>query len=302
MLRLTVAGYAPPASSHSRALDRFRRRLEGMAPRVDVEIVWNVVDMGRAVGDLLGLVEGGDFTICYLSTSYLTDRVPELALVDTPYRFQDLASAHSALDGEAGRILSEATSSATGLEVLGYWDNGFRHLTNRLREVRRVEDCSAMRIRVQPSPIHERMVGLWGAVPVPTDLWEGIDLIASGAVDAQENPLSNTVAYGIDRHHRHVSLTGHLYGARGLYANRNAVHSWPSEARRAIEDAARDAIEWQRVAAAHEEAEIVNRLRRDGAMVVELTEPELATFSVAVAPLREEIDASLPPEILGALK
>jgi TRAP-type C4-dicarboxylate transport system substrate-binding protein len=301
VLRLTVAGYAPEDSSHSRALDLFRRRLEEIAPDIVVEIVWDIVDMGRPVGDLIGLVERGDFTLCYLSTSYLTDRVSELALMDTPFRFEDLASAHRTLDGSAGSILSEATSKATGLEVLGYWDNGFRHLTNRLRDVRRPEDCSGMRIRVQPSVIHERMIELWGAVPVPTDLKDGIDLIASGGVDAQENPLANTVAYGIEGHHRHVSLTGHVYGARGLYANQDAVRGWSSVSRRAIEEALRDAIAWQRVAAAEEEAAILNSLRRNGVEVVELTDSERAEFSAAVAPLRADVDAQLPQELLEAV-
>ena len=296
-----MAGYAPEDSSHSRALDRFRRRLEEIAPDIVVEIVWDIVDMGRPVGDLIGLVERGDFTLCYLSTSYLTDRVPELALVDTPYRFEDLASAHRTLDGAAGRILSAATSKATGLEVLGYWDNGFRHLTNRLREVRHPEDCSGMRVRVQPSVIHERMIELWGAVPVATDLKDGIDLIASGGVDAQENPLANTVAYGIQAHHRHISLTGHVYGARGLYANRDAVRGWSSVSRRAINEALGDAIAWQRIAAAEEETAILNSLRRDGVEVVELTDAERADFSEALTPLRADVDASLPQGLLEAV-
>ena len=52
------------------------------------------------------------------------------------------------------------------------------------------------------------------------ELSEGIQMISRLDVDAQENPLANTVAYGVDRVHRHITMTGHLYGARGLFAHR----------------------------------------------------------------------------------
>lgn len=299
---IRVAGYAPSTSTHSGALDLFRRSVEERSPETAVEIVWNIVEVGRPVGDLLGLVESGDLTMCYLSTSYLTERVPELAFIDTPYRFASLAAAHQALDGHAGRILSERTVAATGLEVLGYWDNGYRHLSNRLREVRQPKDCAGMTVRVQPSPIHQRMIELWGATPVPTDLKEGISLIASGGVDAQENPLSNTVAYGVDRHHPHITLTRHVYGARGVYANADQVRSWPAGLREVVAGAVRDAVTWQRRAAAEEEDGLVETLRRQGSAIVSLSDDELGAFAAPLRTLRAEIDAALPPNLLEATR
>lgn len=297
---ITAGGYAPPGSSHTLALERFRTALETSSPGAEVRITPNVLDLGVKAADLLDLVEAGELTLCYFSTSYLVERVPELALIDTPFRFADLGAAHAALDGPAGAFLSERTEGATGFRVLGYWDNGFRHLTNGLRTVRVPADCADLRVRVQPSPIHERMIELWGAVPVPTDLQEGIEMIANGAVDAQENPLSNTVAYGIDAFHGHVSLTGHVYGARGVYAHAPTVDAWPDGIRTAVTAAIRDAIGWQREAAAADERSIADRLRTQGSEVVELTASERAAFAQAVEPLRGEIDRSLPDDLLSA--
>jgi TRAP-type C4-dicarboxylate transport system substrate-binding protein len=222
-----------------------------------------------------------------------------LALLDTPFRFPDLHGAHAALDGEIGRLLSEVIAEVTGFDVLGFWDNGFRHLTNRLRPIRSPEDCIGMRVRVQPSPIHERMIELWGAIPVPIDLQEGIEMIASGQVDAQENPLANTVAYGVDRHHHHLTLSAHVYGARAVLVNRAAFNSWDDQLRDAVREATRSAIAWQRAAAANAETAIATRLRAEGLDVIELTHDDRDAFAAALKPLRDEIDRGLPRELLS---
>ena len=70
-------------------------------------------------------------------------------------------------------------------------------------------------------------LALLGAVPVPTDLKDLLPAIAEGRVDAHENPLENIHTYGIHRHHPFVSLTGHFYGVRGLYANAAAFAAFP---------------------------------------------------------------------------
>jgi TRAP-type C4-dicarboxylate transport system substrate-binding protein len=294
MIRMTVAGYAPSTSTHSLALGRFRDELQATMPDIDTRIEWNVLDHGHTAGDLLDMVEAGRVTLCYFSTSYLVDRVPELAVIDMPFRFTDLEHAHAALDGELGLTLSESTEARTNFHVFGYWDNGFRHLTNRLRAVHSPSDCEGLRVRIQPSRIHERMVELWGAVPVPTDLERGIELIKRGEVDAQENPLANTMAYGLAPFHPHVSLTGHVYGARGLYAHAPTVRRWPSDVVERIAAALRAAIAWQRTSAAAEEAALRDELEREGADIVALEPSEREAFRRSAEPLYEELRQELP--------
>ena len=44
--------------------------------------------------------------MCYFSSSYLGNRVPELNVLETPFLFPDLATAHQALDGDLGSARS----------------------------------------------------------------------------------------------------------------------------------------------------------------------------------------------------
>ena len=49
-------------------------------------------------------------TLGYQSSSYLTDRVPELGFVDLPFLFERTDAARAAMDGELGRFLAGARS------------------------------------------------------------------------------------------------------------------------------------------------------------------------------------------------
>jgi TRAP-type transport system periplasmic protein len=277
--KLWIGGYGPRESAHGDGLDAFKRAVEeGTNDEVEVEVTWNIMDEGRPNTDLFDLVEAGEMFMCYFSSSYLGDRVPELNVLETPFLFADLASAHRALDGELGEALARAVRATTGFEVLGFWDNGFRHMTNRLRPIRTPEDCRGMKVRLQPNAIHEELMRSWGAIPVAVELSAGIQLISSLEVDAQENPLANTVAYGVDLVHRHVTMTGHLYGARGLFSHRQTWEDIEPGLRDVVSKATRSAIDVQRRAAAAMESTLRARLEDDGVEFVDLTDVERSVF------------------------
>ena len=296
---IRIGGYAPRDSSHGEAVAHLVEQLDRtIGDLLEIEVVWNILDLGRPASDLLELVGAGELTLCYFSSSYLGDRVPELNVLEVPFLFDTLGAAHRALDGGLGRRLTRATEAVTPFAVLGYWDNGFRHFTNRLRPVHGPDDCAGMRVRLQPNRLHEAMIQAWGAIPVAVELSEGVRLIKSGEVDAQENPLANTVAYGVDRVHQHVTMTGHLYGARGLYAHRPTVQAWPSEIAAAVAAAVRSAISFQRQAAAAREAELRRALEAAGTQFVDLEPAERDLFRRATARVTDDARSLLGSDLM----
>lgn len=293
-LRIAVGGYAPAGSTHSQALAHFAGRLRSrIGEQVEVDVLDNVMDLGRPATDLFRMVESGELLWCYFSASYLGPRVPEQNAVDVPFLFDDLAAAHRALDGDFGACLAAATERQTPYEVLGYWDNGFRHLTNRLRPVRRPADLAGMTVRVQPNATHEAMIEAWGAVPVGVELSEAIRLINDGEVEAQENPLANTAAYGVDRLHLHVTMSGHLYGPRGIYANPASLAALPDEVEEAVRAAVAEAVDFQRAIAADHELELRARFEAAGLLFVDLDPDERAEFVEATTAVIERARADL---------
>src|SRR5215475_11299628 len=222
-----MGGYGPASTGFSRALKFIGDRLVAeFGDRVEIKYVWNIMDLGYKAEDILWLVEHGLLTLGYQSSSYLTDRIPELGVLDLPFLFGTMQGARAAIDGALGRTLAAKIEEQADYRILGFFENGFRHLSNRVRPVRTPADLAGMRIRVLPSKIQERTFELMGAVPLRMDLTEAIAMIVGGELDAQENPLTNTVTYGVHKFHRFHTLTSHFYISRPIFVYRAAFDAW----------------------------------------------------------------------------
>ncbi len=303
-IQIRMGGYGPPTTTCSRGLKIMGDRLEQeFGKAVDVKTIWNVMDLGYQGGDLLWMAEHGILTLSYQSTSYLADRVPELEFADLPFLFDGLGDARAAMDGKLGAWLSRKIEERIpGYRLLGYFENGYRHVSNRLRPVRAPADLKGMRVRLMPGKVHARSFELMGAVPFSLDLKPGLEAVVSGAVDAQENPLANTVDYGAHQVHRYHTLTGHCYLSRGIYLNRAEFERWPKELQEGIQRAAREAILAQRKLAVEEEEVARKAIEAAGGEVLELTPGERAAFARAVRPLHDEARKRFGDEVFALVR
>ena len=299
-IQIRMGGYGPASTGFSRALKRIGERLNAkFTDQVDIKYVWNIMDLGYRADDILWLVEHGLLTLGYQSSSDLTDRVPQLGLLDLPFLFSHSDTARAAMDGALGEKLAREIEQRVNYRIIGWFENGFRYISNRVREVRRPADLKGLRIRVLPSDVQARTFALLGAVPMRMDLTEAIERIKSASIDAQENPLSNTVTYGVHKFHRFHTLTKHFYISRPIFVNRTAFDAWPRPLQRALREAVTDAVAFHRALHEQEEADARKAIEAAGGEIAELTVAEHAAFVDAVKLLREEARAMYGDELLG---
>lgn len=299
-IQIRMGGYGPATTCFSKALKFIGDRLESeFGDDVDIKYVWNIMDFGYRSEDILWLVESGILSLGYQSSSYLTDRVPELGIADLPFLFSDKDKARAAIDGEMGDFFVKKIEERVGYRILGWFENGFRHVSNKVKPIRTPADMAGMTIRVLPSKVQARTFELLGATPLRWDLTEALQAIVAGTIDAQENPLANTVTYGAHKYHRFHTLTGHFYVSRPVFLHRASYEAWPAPLRRAMQLAVKAAVVFQRELAIAEEEEALAAILAQGCEVVELLPAEHAQFVAAVRPLLEEVRESYPPEALN---
>ena len=295
-IAIRMGGYGPPTTGFSRALKFIGDVLTAeFGDRIDVKYVWNIMDFGYRAEDILWLVEDGVLTLGYQSSSYLTDRVRELGFVDLPFLFEQRDQARAAIDGGLGRYLATKIEERVDYRILGWFENGFRHISNRLRTVRAPSDLEGMRIRVLPSEVQARTFELLGAIPLRCDLTEAIAAIKAGTIDAQENPFANTVTYGVHKFHRFHTLTNHFYISRPIFLNRTQFDAWPEDLKRAMREAVERAVAFQRDLAIEEDREARAAIAAAGCEITALTTAEVALFRAAVTPLLSEARGTYGP-------
>jgi len=288
-IKIRMGGYGPPTTSFSRGLKLIGDTLAAaFGDRIDVNYIWNIMDFGYRAEEILTLVEDGILTVGYQSSSYLSDRVGELGFADLPFLFVRKEEARAAIDGELGRFLAARIEERVNYRIMGYFENGFRQISNRLRTVRTPADLGDMRIRVLPSDVQARTFELLGALPLRCDLTEAIAGIKAGTIDAQENPFANTVTYGVHKFHRFHTVTNHFYISRPIFLNRTQFDSWPEDLQRAMRDAVTRAVAYQRQLAIEEDREARAAIQAAGCEITVLSAAEHAQFRNAVDPLLDD--------------
>jgi TRAP-type transport system periplasmic protein len=295
---IRMGGYGPPITGFSRSLKFIGDKLSAQfGDRVDIKYVWNIMDFGYKAEEIIWLVESGILTLGYQSSSYLTDRVPELRIVDLPFLFCDNDDARGAMDGALGQRLVEAIESKCNFRILGWYENGFRHISNRVRTVRMPVDLKGIKIRVLPSKIQSRTFELLGATPMIMDLTDAIRMIRAGEIDAQENPLTNTVTYGVHKFHRFHTISSHFYVSRPIFLHRPTFDGWPADLKVAMQQAVTQSVAFQRGLHAKEEKDAEAAIKAEGCEIVTLDAGQHNAFAAAVQPIYAEAKAQLDDDL-----
>jgi tripartite ATP-independent transporter DctP family solute receptor len=299
-IRILLGGYSPANNGFSYAIKRIGDRVAAkFKGDVDVKYVYNILDLGYRADDILWLVESGVLTLGYQSSSYFTERVPDLGIADLPFIFADTPAARGAMDGRFGRILAERIEAGMDLRILGWFENGFRNVSNRVRPVRMPADLKGLTIRVLPSKVQARTFELLGAVPKIMDLTEAIAAVKAGTLDAQENPFLNTVTYGVHTFHKFHTATNHFYLSRPIFLHRPSFDAWPRELQQEMRAAVADAVAYQRELHVKEEDESAETIRKVGGEILELTPDQHKAFVSAVSPIYGEARTQYGRELLG---
>lgn len=135
---------------------------------------------------------------------------PKLAIEDLPYMWKDIEHARAAYEGEFGEHLAGIIEEQ-GMKQIGYLEWGFRHITNSKQPIVKPEDLKGMKIRVAETKLRVDAFEEIDALPTVLAFSELYGALQQGTVDAQENPLANTVAPKFYEVQDYLSLTGHFY-------------------------------------------------------------------------------------------
>ncbi len=299
-MRLKIGGYQGEGSVHTAGIRAFLDALDAEAQGFDLDLSINVTAEGIAAGSLFSGTETGDFDVCYMASGYLSGRVPSLDLLDVPFSVVDRLKAYDALDGDVGEILRRDVRAVTGLHVMAFWDNGFRHVSNSVRSIRHPRDCDALVIRTLNNQSYMDLLKDLGFQPVVTDVKELVEKVRSGAVDAQENPLTNLVNFGLHEYHRHVTMTSHIFGVVLFAANGRWWDGLSDAQHSRVEAAARSASAVQRQASIDDDRKLLDVLIDDGVEVLSADAIDLQAFRDASAACAGNLRKKLPEDLCQA--
>ena len=165
------------------------------------------------LGNERDMIEGislGTLEMCLSSTGPLPNFSKEFQVFDLPFIITDKERAYEVMDGEIGKEILSSLESIN-IKALGFWENGFRHISNSKKEIVKPEDMAGIKIRTMENPIHMATFQLLGAMPTPMAFSELFTALQQGTIDGQENPLVIFDTNKFSEAQDYLSLTGHVY-------------------------------------------------------------------------------------------
>jgi TRAP-type C4-dicarboxylate transport system substrate-binding protein len=129
------------------------------------------------------------------------------------------------------------------------------------------------------------------------DLTDAIRMIKAGEIDAQENPLTNTVTYGVHKFHRFHTISNHFYISRPIFLHRSTFDAWPADLKEAMQRAVTDSVAFQRKLHIKEEEDAEAAIKAEGCEIVTLDSKQHDAFAAAVQPIYAEARKLLGDEL-----
>ncbi|MEN9539266.1 MAG: hypothetical protein RLZZ126_1501 [Pseudomonadota bacterium] len=210
-------------------------------------------------------VRSGALDITANSQGAFANVVPEYAAFGMPFLFADLASAWKLLDGPVGKELADKTAEK-GMVVLGYWDNGIRHMSNSKRPLNTPEDLKGLKMRTPPDAVTVDIMTAVGAQAQQIQFNELYVALQQGVVDGQENPLMNINSAKLYEVNKFISLTGHKYEMTPFVMNKRTWDGLSETNKRAVQEAAAEATKLQRNLSLEADNKLVADLKAKGAV------------------------------------
>lgn len=143
----------------------------------------------------------------------------KLGIFDLPWLFSNREHVQKTMSGPLGAQVKDLIESSAGIKVVGIYENGFRHVLNKERAIKKPADLKGLKIRISGGKFRQGVFQQMGATPQKVSWKETFTALQTGVVDGVE-----AATYGFYEQKqyevaKHLSLTGHVYTPSFLVAS-----------------------------------------------------------------------------------
>lgn len=237
--------------------------------------------------ELLQKLKLGQITFS-LPSSVMSSVSDEFGVFEMPYIIKD-RDHMKRVQAELGDTFQKA-AQAKGYRILGYFENGFRHITNNVRAVEKPEDLAGVKLRTPKGAWRVKMFKLYGANPTPMAFSEVFTALQTGVIDGQENPYAQIASAKFQEVQKYLSITGHVYTPAYVLVSDKHFAKLPEDVQAGLEKCAADTQDFVYETAARLEEELLAVIKSAG---VEVNNADNDAFIEASKPIYDEFSESV---------
>jgi tripartite ATP-independent transporter DctP family solute receptor len=235
---------------------------------------------------MVSSLQGGtqEMTIPDTSTLVGIAGLKEFGLINLPFVLNSSQEADELLDGPWGQKLM-AKLPEKGLVGLGFWENGFRQISNNRHPINKAEDISGLKLRVIQNPLFIDTFKALGANALPMPFPEVYTALETGTVDGQENPLATLIASKFYEVQKHTVISNHIYSVWAFLISKKFWDKLSPDEQKILTEAANEATAFERKTIRAFDATALEEIKAKGVQVTTLSDEETAKLRELTKPV-----------------
>lgn len=287
-LNLKMSVTISNTSSWFKAAEKFADEVkENTDGRINIKVYPNEQLSGGDSGKAVESLSKGTIDLTYNSTIIYSILNDKLGVLSAPFLFKDAAEVDAKLSGEGGESIKQIIRDF-GVEPLGFGENGFRQVTNSVKEIKSADDINGLKIRIPGIKMYTDLWTLYGANPATMTMSEVFTALQQGTVDGQENPIDVIYSSKLQEVQKHVTMWNYSYDPLILGMNKKLYDSLSEEDQQILLTAAENANKFQIELARETEKEQIKEMEEAGVSFYYPTEEELAEFKEKAQPIYDQ--------------
>jgi TRAP-type C4-dicarboxylate transport system substrate-binding protein len=288
--KLIIGGYQGSNSLHTKSIEYFINDING---NFDIDFTMDITNKGEKASSLISKTQKEELHISYLLSSYFEKILPEIKILDLPYFFNNRSQAYELLKFDFFDYIDNKLKDKN-LKLLGFWDNGIRHISSKVRLIKSLSDCEEQIIRTTPSPLHIDIFKKLGFKPKPLDVRDFKLAIENDEIDAQENPLTNYWNFGVYKKQKFVTLTSHIFGFCLFVINYSYFDKLSDLQKEFVINKSKKVTEFQRQLAVLEDEKLLKELKLANIKVEKINEENLNEFKKITQTFHQDYFKNFP--------
>ena len=229
-------------------------------------------------------VQGGSLEMVSLNSGILASQVKDFAVFDFPFMFANEKEADAVVDGAFGKKMHHKLLEK-GIVGLGYYELGFRNMSNGKRPINKLADIEGLKLRVIPNPINVDWVKALGANPTPLPFPELYAALEQKAVDGQENPVATINSAKLYEVQKHLVMTNHQYNPQSVLISKKFYDTLSAAEKKIVEEALAESVKFQRAQSRNQVASITENLKKKGMQITTLPAAEMTALREKMKPV-----------------
>ena len=287
---LIIAGYQGSDSIHTKSVEYF---IDELSSDFITNFIMDITNDGDKASSLIEKTQQGEIHASYLLSSYFEKILPEIQILDLPYLFNSRNEAYNSLRSDLFNYIDNKLKNKN-LKLLGFWDNGIRHISSKIKLIKNLSDCKGQVIRTTPSLLHIEIFRKLGFIPKPLDVRDFKLAVEKNDIDAQENPLTNYWNFGVYKKQGFVSLTSHIFGFCLFVINDDYFNKLSDLNKKFLINKSKETTKFQRRLAISEDDILIKKIKSKNIIIENIDQDGLENFKSATNNFHESYFQTYP--------